>query len=207
MQLKAVRHGDGWILNGSKIFTTSAHFAEWYWVGARTDPDAPKHAGITLFLLPMNAPGLTVQGMQTIGEDRTNQVFFDNVYVGDDYRVGELGRGFDRDAEMIGLIESGRFSEAPVGRYLASLRGRFEGPIVADLLCYLRVHTELAMRAKGVLMLRESGFPAKIDEGTRARLAELRYLERSIGRTGMLALRPLVHASRKDVWQIVMLGG
>jgi hypothetical protein len=46
MQLKAVRNGDGWILNGSKIFTTSAHFAEWYWVGARTDPAAPKHAGI-----------------------------------------------------------------------------------------------------------------------------------------------------------------
>jgi RsiW-degrading membrane proteinase PrsW (M82 family) len=130
------------------------------------------------------------------------------VFMRSEQAVGEwLGRGFDRDAEMIGLIESGRFSEAPVGRYLASLRGRFEGPIVADLLCYLRVHTELAMRAKGVLMLRESGFPAKIDEGTRARLAELRYLERSIGRTGMLALRPLVHASRKDVWQIVMLGG
>jgi hypothetical protein len=130
------------------------------------------------------------------------------VFMRSEQAVGDwLGRGFDRDAEMIGLIESGRFSEAPVGRYLASLRGRFEGPIVADLLCYLRVHTELAMRAKGVLMLRESGFPAKIDEGTRARLAELRYLERSIGRTGMLALRPLVHASRKDVWQIVMLGG
>jgi RsiW-degrading membrane proteinase PrsW (M82 family) len=120
--------------------------------------------------------------------------------------VGEwLGRGFDRDAEMIGLIESGSFSDAPVGRYLATLRDRFEGPIVADLLCYLRIHTELALRAKGVLMMRESGFEAPVDEETRAKLHELRFLERSIGRTGMLALRPLVHANHKDLWQIYML--
>jgi len=117
-----------------------------------------------------------------------------------------LGRGFDRDAELISLIGSGHFTEAPVGRYLASLRQRFEGPIVADLLCYLRVHTELAMRAKGLLMMRENGFAVQLDEATRDRLAELRYLQKSIGRTGMLALRPLVHASHKDVWQIALLG-
>jgi len=121
--------------------------------------------------------------------------------------VGDwLGRGFDRDAEMIELIGSGGFTDAPVGRYLSSLRSRFEGPIVADLLCYLRVHTELAMRAKGLLMMRENGFAVRLDEATRDRLAELRYLEKSIGRTGMLALRPLVHASHKDVWQIALLG-
>src|SRR5512135_670101 len=94
MALKATRDGDGWRLNGQKIFTTSAHFADWYWVGARTDPEAPKHRGLTLFLLPMNAPGLTIQAMPTIGDERTNSVFFDNVYVGDDYRVGELNKGF-----------------------------------------------------------------------------------------------------------------
>jgi RsiW-degrading membrane proteinase PrsW (M82 family) len=120
--------------------------------------------------------------------------------------VGEwLGRGLDRDAEMIELIGSGRFTEAPVGRYLSSLRDRFEGPIVADLLCYVRLHTELAMRAKGLMMMRESGFPVKLDEATRDKLVELRYLEKSIGRTGMLALRPLVHTSQRDAWQIVML--
>jgi RsiW-degrading membrane proteinase PrsW (M82 family) len=120
--------------------------------------------------------------------------------------VGEwLGRGFDRDAEMIELIESGRFSDAPVGRYLHSLRDRFEGPVVADLLCYLRIHTELAMRAKGVLLMRENGFEARVDEETRAKLVELRYLEQSIGRTGMLTLRPLVRSSHKDLWQIYML--
>jgi hypothetical protein len=120
--------------------------------------------------------------------------------------VGEwLGRGFDRDAEMIELIESGRFSAAPVGRYLHSLRARFDGPIVADLLCYLRLHTELALRAKGVLMMRDNGFEAPVDAETRAKLDELAYLEKSIGRTGMLALRPLVHANHRDLWQLYML--
>ena len=63
MRLKAERSGEGWVLSGQKIFTTSAHFADWYWVGARTDPTRPKHNGITLFLVPMNHPGLTVHAM------------------------------------------------------------------------------------------------------------------------------------------------
>jgi alkylation response protein AidB-like acyl-CoA dehydrogenase len=121
MQLKAVREGDGWILNGQKIFTTSAHFADWYWVAARTDPDKPKHYGITLFMLPMNSPGLTVQGMQTIGEDRTNQVFFDNVYVGDDYRVGELNKGFQYVSEALDLERFTLFTFAPIEKRMELL--------------------------------------------------------------------------------------
>src|SRR5438105_13239923 len=76
LQLRATRttDGGGWVLNGQKRFTTSAHFADWYWVAARTDPSAPKHRGITLFLIPMDAPGITVQAMDTIGDERTNEV-------------------------------------------------------------------------------------------------------------------------------------
>ena len=61
MQLKAEPVPGGWRLNGQKIWTTSAHFADWYWVGARTDPEKPKHDGISLFLIPMNHPGLEIQ--------------------------------------------------------------------------------------------------------------------------------------------------
>jgi protease PrsW len=122
--------------------------------------------------------------------------------------VGEwLGRGFDRNAEMIELIDSGEVSAAPVGQYLATLRARFDRPVAADLLCYLRVHTELAMRAKGVLMMREAGFEVPIDAGTKARLVELAYLEKSIGRTGMLAVRPLVASNQRDLWQLGLLRG
>ncbi|MBW2273237.1 MAG: acyl-CoA dehydrogenase family protein [Deltaproteobacteria bacterium] len=116
MQLRATpsEDGEGWTLNGQKIFTTSAHFADWYWVGARSDPDAPKHRGITLFLIPMDHPGLTIQSMPTIGHEITNQVFFDDVYVSDEYRVGELNRGFQYISEALDLERFTLFPFSPV---------------------------------------------------------------------------------------------
>ncbi|TAK50401.1 MAG: PrsW family intramembrane metalloprotease [Betaproteobacteria bacterium] len=117
-----------------------------------------------------------------------------------------LGKGFDADTEMLALINSGRLSDSPVGRYLHVLKDKFRGPVVADLLCYLRLHTELALRAKGILMMRESGFEVPVDEATREKFAELRYLEQSIGRTGRLAIQPMLHMSHKDLWQLYMLG-
>ncbi len=117
-----------------------------------------------------------------------------------------LGKGFDADTEMLALINSGRLSNSPVGQYLHALKDKFKGVVVADLLCYLRLHTELALRAKGILMMRESGFEVPVDEATREKFAELRYLEQSIGRTGRLAIQPMLHMSHKDLWQLYMLG-
>jgi hypothetical protein len=117
-----------------------------------------------------------------------------------------LGQGFDADTEMLELINSGRLSDSPVGQYLHTMKDRFRGPVVADLLCYLRLYTELALRAKGILMMRESGFDVPVDEATKARFAEMRYLETSIGKTGRLAIQPMCHMSHKDLWQLYMLG-
>jgi RsiW-degrading membrane proteinase PrsW (M82 family) len=116
-----------------------------------------------------------------------------------------LGAGFDADTELLELINSGEFSASKTGLYLQSLREKFEGPIVADLLCYLRLHTELSIRAKGLLMMRESGFVNETGEQTRAKLEELRYLEKSIGTTGRLAIKPFLRMSQKDLWQFYML--
>jgi RsiW-degrading membrane proteinase PrsW (M82 family) len=118
-----------------------------------------------------------------------------------------LGAGFDADTELLELINSGEFSTSKVGLYLQSLREKFEGPIVADLLCYLRLHTELSIRAKGLLMMRESGFMNKAGEQTRAKLEEMKYLEKSIGATGKLAIKPFLRMSQKDLWQFYMLSG
>jgi len=112
MQLKALRDGAGWRLTGQKIWTTSAHFADWYWVGARTDPEAPKHLGITLFLIRMDDPGLTIRPTWTIGDERTNEVFFDGVWVSDDFVVGEPNRGWTYICEALDLE---RFAMMPVG--------------------------------------------------------------------------------------------
>ena len=121
MQLRALRDGDGWRLDGQKIWTTSAHFADWYWVGARTDPDTPKHDGISLFLIPMDHPGLTVQAMPTIGDERTNAVYFDGVWVHDDYRVGELGGGFRYISEALDLERFTMFTFSPIEQRLEEL--------------------------------------------------------------------------------------
>ena len=118
-----------------------------------------------------------------------------------------LGAGFDADTELLELINSGELSTSKVGLYLQSLREKFEGPIVADLLCYLRLHTELSIRAKGLLMMRESGFVNKAGEQTRAKLEEMKYLEKSIGATGKLAIKPFLRMSQKDLWQFYMLTG
>ncbi len=117
-----------------------------------------------------------------------------------------LGSGFDADTQMLELTNSGELTESPVGRYLNELRQKFEGPVVADLLCYLRLNTELALRAKGILMMREAGFAVPVDEETRAKFTEMRYLEDSIGKTGRRALQPMLRMTRKDLWQLYMLG-
>jgi len=116
-----------------------------------------------------------------------------------------LGMGFDADTELLELINSGELSTSKVGMYLHSLKAKFEGPIVVDLLCYLRLHTELSIRAKGLLMMRESGFANKTGEETKAKLEELKFLESSIGATGLLALKPFLKMSQKDLWQFYML--
>ncbi|MEO7743919.1 MAG: PrsW family glutamic-type intramembrane protease [Usitatibacter sp.] len=129
------------------------------------------------------------------------------VFAHSDTAVGDwLGKGFDADAAMLDLIHSGNLSDSPAGRYLHDIKERFDGPVVADLLCYLRLYTELAMRAKGVLMMREGGFDAPVDEATREKFTELRYLEKSIGRTGLAALKPMLHMSHKELWQLYMIG-
>lgn len=119
---------------------------------------------------------------------------------------GWLGTGFDADSELLELINSGELGGSPVGRYLHQLRSRFRGEVVADLLCYLRLHVELALRAKGVLMMREGGFEVEVDEPTRAKFEEMSYLERSVGPTALMAMKPFLHMSRKDLWQLYMLG-
>lgn len=116
-----------------------------------------------------------------------------------------LGTSLDSDVERLELILSGDERQSHIGEYLESLRHRFEGPVLADMLCLMRIHLELAIRAKGTLIARAAGLDIPIDEDVRARLEELRYLERSIGPTGRLAMLPLLHSSTRDLWQVYVL--
>jgi RsiW-degrading membrane proteinase PrsW (M82 family) len=118
-----------------------------------------------------------------------------------------LGEGFEADRLLLEVMDSGLFRGSPQGVYLRGLREHFSGEVVADLLCCLRLHVELALRAKGLLMMRENGIEVPMDEDTRARFEELRYLQKSVGPTAMRALRPLLHVSPRDLWQLYMLEG
>jgi alkylation response protein AidB-like acyl-CoA dehydrogenase len=95
LQTRAVEDGDTFVINGSKIWTSLAHFAQWMILLARTDVDAPKHRGITFFLLDMKTPGITIRPLvDMLGRHTFNQVFFDNVRVPRDAVVGEVNRGW-----------------------------------------------------------------------------------------------------------------
>ncbi len=95
LQTKAVKDGDEYVINGTKIWTTGAQFANWMFMMARTDPDAPKHRGITYFLMDFKSPGITVQPLVTMADSAVfNQCFFDNVRVPAKNVVGEVNRGW-----------------------------------------------------------------------------------------------------------------
>jgi len=112
---------------------------------------------------------------------------------------------FDEDAMLLEQINSGEFTESRIGRFLQDLKQMFPGTVVVDMLCYLRLYTELALRAKGVLMMRENGLDTPVGERTKAKFEEMRYLEKSIGKTGLLAMSPFLQMTRKDLWQLYVL--
>jgi len=156
MRLSAVkgeRDGkSGWILNGQKTWTTSAHFAEWYWLGTRTDPN-DKHRGITLMLVPLDQPGITINAIKTMGgapmgDERTNEVFIEDVFVSDEYVVGEVNRGFQYISQALDLERFTMFTFSPIKQRL-------------DLLCeYVRT-------------AERDGAPLREDPVTRREIARL----------------------------------
>jgi len=91
---RAVRDGDEWLINGQKMFTTNGHIGDYVFLLTRTNPDAPKHKGLTTFLVPMKQPGVEAQGVFTLSGERTNITFYNDVRVPDRYRIGEVDEGW-----------------------------------------------------------------------------------------------------------------
>ena len=86
---RAVRDGDEWVINGAKMWTTMAHVADYVILLTRTDPDVPKHKGLTFFLVPLDTPGIEIQPVPTMATERSNATFYDDVRLSDDWRVGD----------------------------------------------------------------------------------------------------------------------
>ncbi|MEX2088470.1 MAG: PrsW family glutamic-type intramembrane protease, partial [Bacteroidota bacterium] len=113
-----------------------------------------------------------------------------------------LGIGFDTDTDLLTMIMTGNIAATRVGTYLGSLQERMRGEIVVDMLCYMRIFLELSIQAKGILIMREAGFEIPPDPDVKSKFEELRFLERSIGKTGKLALGPLLRVNDRDLWQL-----
>jgi len=138
LQTRAVRDGDEYIINGSKIWTSGAQLANWMFMLARTDTDAPKHRGISYFLMDFSSPGITVQPLVTMAGTQTfNQVFFDNVRVPARNVVGEVNRGWYVGTTTLDFERSG--IGAAVGMQQA----------VVDLIKFAREHRDDGMSQLG----------------------------------------------------------
>jgi alkylation response protein AidB-like acyl-CoA dehydrogenase len=158
LQTRAVEDGDDYVINGQKIWTSGAHRADWGWLAARTDPDAPKHRGMTMFLLDMHAPGVQVQPLINMADGHGfNEVFFEDVRIPKDNVVGEVNRGwyhlavsldFERSS-IAGFAGSRRSVEelaAFAGEVPRQQRSRSVSLELADRFIEIAVGTNLAYR-------------------------------------------------------------
>jgi 3-oxocholest-4-en-26-oyl-CoA dehydrogenase alpha subunit len=124
LQTRAVADGDDYVINGQKIWTSGAHRSDWGWLAARTDPDAPKHKGISLFLLDMKTPGVSVRPLINMADGHEfNEVFFDNVRIPKQNLVGTEHRGWYQLAVALDFERSSIGGSAGAQRNLDDLLG------------------------------------------------------------------------------------
>jgi RsiW-degrading membrane proteinase PrsW (M82 family) len=116
-----------------------------------------------------------------------------------------MGAGMDLDIEVLQLVASEHFTLTRFGQYLQELRSRFSGIVVADMYCLLRLELELSVHARAMIMAREAGLELAGDDDLDASLDERAYLQRSIGKVGLIALRPLQVTSDRDRWHRQLL--
>jgi len=189
LQTRAVRDGDDYVVTGQKIFTSGAHRSDLGWLGARTDPDAPKHRGISTFVVDMKSPGVTVRPLINMtGVHAQNEVFFDEVRVPAENLVGEENRGWYQMVTTLDFERSGAHRFIAAKRYLDELvqyartterGGRLlsEDPQVRSKLAQLAIEIEVGrfigyrtvwMQANGLIPNKEASackvFGAELDQ-------------------------------------------
>ena len=114
-QTRAVKDGGDWVINGQKMFTSGANLSDYVFLLTRTDPDAHKHKGLTMFLVPLNTPGIDIQPIFTISDERTNATYYTDVRVPDRYRIGDVDGGWAVLGHALGLEHGGSGGEGHYG--------------------------------------------------------------------------------------------
>jgi alkylation response protein AidB-like acyl-CoA dehydrogenase len=197
LQTRAVKDGDDYVINGQKIWTSGAHLANWMFMMARTDPDAPKHKGISYFLVDMKSPGIEVRPLTNLAnQNMFNEVFFQDVRVPAKNIVGELNRGWyvgtttlDFERSSIGsavglrlqLDELVKFAKENEGtglsrtRYLQSIKAELADRYIESNVARMMSYRVVTMQAKGLIPNHEASM-------TKLFASEL---NQRISRTGM----------------------
>jgi alkylation response protein AidB-like acyl-CoA dehydrogenase len=189
-QTRAVRDGDEWVINGSKMFTTNAHIADYVFLLTRTNPDVGKHKGLTTFLVPMKQPGVEVQGVYTLSGERTNITFYNDVRVRDGWRIGDVDGGWrvmtaslqDEHSAGFGcriqrlLEETEAWARETVD---ADGRPRIEDPDVRERLARCATELEVALLLEHRTMWMAANGEVPEAEGPMSKLFSSEALERA----------------------------
>jgi alkylation response protein AidB-like acyl-CoA dehydrogenase len=147
---RAVRDGDEWVINGSKMFTTNAQIADYVYLLVRTNPDVPKHKGLTTFLVPMDSPGIEVQAVFTLSGERTNITYYNDVRIPDSARIGDVDNGWAVLTSSIMDEQASSFAPHIVraleeAEAWADETGRIEDPDVQARLGRVAAEAEVAL--------------------------------------------------------------
>jgi alkylation response protein AidB-like acyl-CoA dehydrogenase len=192
LRTRARRIGDEWVINGQKIWTSLADVATHIWLAARTDPDVPKHQGISVFIVPADAPGLTIRPLHAMYGGHTNETFYDDVRVPHADLVGGVGRGWPiimhaLNHERVGLAATGSLARLfdQLVAHLAERRPeRLEDPLVRRRLADLQLDLleQRALAVQNAWIISKGGTP--IAEASMAKVAATELRTR-IANTGM----------------------
>src|SRR5215212_9865941 len=170
LKTRAVKRNGGWVVSGQKVWTTLAHVAKWCMLVARTDPDAPKHQGLTYFLMDMEQDGVEVKPLvQITGESEFNEIFMDEAYIPDENVVGGVGNGWAVAITTLMNERAGLGAAAAAGvrigldelKQLAHERGADEDPVIRQRLAQLTIEVELLRLNswRGLTQIMKRGVP------------------------------------------------
>jgi len=207
MQTRAVRDGDDYVINGQKIWTTFGHYADWGWLAARTDPNVPKHKGLSTFAVKMDTPGITIRPLVNMaGAHEFNEIFFEDVRIPASNLVGEENRGWyhvavglDFERSSIGATSSARRAIDDIVANLRARRGAASDVLryrVADHAIAVQVLRNMAyniasMQGGGVVPTREAQmaklFGAELQQRVAATAVQVFGLEGQASRPGSAA--------------------
>jgi alkylation response protein AidB-like acyl-CoA dehydrogenase len=213
LETRAVRDGDEWVINGQKMWTSGAHTSTHVWLAARTDPNAPKHRGISMFIVPLNTPGISVRPLWGMSGIRTNETFYEDVRVPGDALIGEPNRGWYIAANALDHERVTLAPFAPFARWFDRVRDYFKGerpdlmtdPRVRQRLAEIKVdlHMLRALRMVNAAIIERGDTPTMQASMAKVWSSELRYRMNSmvmdlLGRAGALS---------KESGDVAPLGG